>query len=575
MTITTIESLREHLQWAIEVEHCTIPPYLTALYSLKEGHNQEAREVILSVFLEEMLHMTLAANILNAIGGRPQIDKPDFLRTYPLYLPHSSKGFLVPIARFSRETVGVFLKIERPEDADAPGVEDQYDTIGQFYRAIEEGLETVCRTLGEDKVFSGDPARQVRPEMLDYDGGGRIIPVTDLESALNAIDEIEEQGEGLKHAEVWDGDRPMFHPEREEVAHYFRYYALLQGRSYQPGDTPQSGPTGDAFSVDWEAVHNLRPNPRMEDYPAGSPVRAKMLEFNRAYSSLLRMLHRGFNGQPEQMAVSVGSMYELKNIALELMRMPPGEDGTVAGPSFEYVPEAETGAAVSAAVRGYKITVRRNGPYLVEGGVPLVRKSIVYSEHGEPMTWKTEKILTGGDSYLLCRCGQSSNKPFCDSTHRRLPFDGSETASRQPSATRRQVFAGRRITMSDDTSLCADAGFCGNRIEKVWDLIERTEDSQVRFQLMQMVERCPSGRLVYRLESGEEIEPDLPAEIAVTTDGPLWVTGRIPIELSDGTRLEVRNRVTLCRCGHSSNKPLCDGTHTEIGFREPVAKVNR
>ena len=573
MTIQTIDSLRTHLQWAIEVEHCTIPPYLSALYSIKDGHNQEAREVILSVFLEEMLHMTLAANILNAIGGKPQLDKPDFLRPYPLYLPHSSRAFMVPIAKFSRETIDVFLQIEKPEDADAPGADDRYETIGQFYRAIEEGLETVCRTLGVENVFTGDPARQIRPELMDYDGGGRIIAVTDLESALQAIDEIEEQGEGLKHAEVWDGDRPMFHPEREEVAHYFRYKALLHGRTYQRGDTPQSGPTGDAFAIDWDAVHNLRPNSHVADYPSGSAVRAKMLEFNLAYSNLLRMLHQAFNGQPQHMAVSVGTMYQLKNLASELMRMPAVDGATVAAPSFEYMPLQETIGGGTATSRRYKITVRHNGPYLVEGGVPLVRKSIVYSEHGEPLTWKTETILTGGDSYMLCRCGNSSKKPFCDSTHRRLPFDGSETASRGPSVARRKVFAGRRITMSDDTSLCADAGFCGNRIEKVWDLIERSEDSQVRFQLMQMVERCPSGRLVYQLESGEEIEPDLPCQIAVTADGPYWVTGGIPIELSDGTLLEVRNRVTLCRCGQSGNKPLCDGTHTEIGFREPVART--
>ena len=275
------------------------------------------------------------------------------------------------------------------------------------------------------------------------------------------------------------------------------------------------------------------------------------------------------------MAVSVGSMYEVKNLALELMKMPTGDGSTVAAPSFEYAPLQDTSGARTETSRHYKITVRRNGPYLVEGGVPLVRKSIVYSEHGEPFTWKTETILSSDESYLLCRCGNSSRKPFCDSTHRRLPFDGTESASRVPSAARRKVFPGRRITMSDDTTLCADAGFCGNRIEKVWDLIERTEDSQVRFQLMQMVERCPSGRLVYRLESGEEIEPDLPCQIAVTNDGPYWVTGGIPIELSDGSKLEARNRVTLCRCGHSGNKPLCDGTHTEIGFREPVAQVTR
>ena len=74
MAIRTVEDLREHLQWAIELEHSTLPPYLTALYSIKDGHNTEAAEVIQSVFLEEMLHMTLAANILNAVGGAPEID---------------------------------------------------------------------------------------------------------------------------------------------------------------------------------------------------------------------------------------------------------------------------------------------------------------------------------------------------------------------------------------------------------------------------------------------------------------------------------------------------------------------
>jgi rubrerythrin len=154
MAITTIESLREHLQWAIEVEHCTIPPYLAALYSIKAGHNAEAREVVLSVLREEMLHMTLAANMLNAIAGKPQIDKPDFLRRYPLYLPHSSKSFMVPIAKFSREAIEVFLQIERPEGAETPRADDRYDTIGQFYRAIEE-RQPDREGLGLDRADRG------------------------------------------------------------------------------------------------------------------------------------------------------------------------------------------------------------------------------------------------------------------------------------------------------------------------------------------------------------------------------------------------------------------------------------
>jgi hypothetical protein len=98
-------------------------------------------------------------------------------------------------------------------------------------------------------------------------------------------------------------------------------------------------------------------------------------------------------------------------------------------------------------------------------------------------------------------------------------------------------------------------------------MTENSDDSRVRAQIMAMVERCPSGALAYSLEpDGENLEPDLPVEIAVTPDGALWVSGDITVERSDRQPFEVRNRVTLCRCGNSKNKPLCDGTHKEIGF---------
>src|SRR4051812_4643725 len=116
MAITTVESLRKHLQWAIELEHSTLPPYLCALYSIEDGHNVEAAAVVHSVFMEEMLHLTLAANILNAVGGSPQIDTPSILPTFPTYLPHSDRSFEVPLLKFSKEAIEVFLKIERPAE---------------------------------------------------------------------------------------------------------------------------------------------------------------------------------------------------------------------------------------------------------------------------------------------------------------------------------------------------------------------------------------------------------------------------------------------------------------------------
>jgi CDGSH-type Zn-finger protein len=348
------------------------------------------------------------------------------------------------------------------------------------------------------------------------------------------------------------------------VAHYFRFMEIARGRSFQRGDTPQSGPTGPAVEVDWSAVHPMRPNPRSQDFRGGSAVVAKLGEFNLLYSDLLRDLHRAFNGEPRRLSRTVPAMFQLKALAQELMQMPAGDGETTAGPSFEYVPPV---APMQAANASYRITVIENGPYVVSGGVPLNRKSVVYSELHEPLTWRKDEALESDAAYRLCRCGQSSQKPFCDNTHARVGFDGTETAPTAPSAARARRFAGTRITMTDDSVLCMHAGFCGNHAEKVWQMMERTDDTRVRFTVMQMVERCPSGKLGYEVD-GVPVEPDLPEAISVTRDGPYWVTGGIPVTMSNGQTLEVRNRVTLCRCGQSKIKPLCDGTHVAIGFRE-------
>lgn len=181
------------------------------------------------------------------------------------------------------------------------------------------------------------------------------------------------------------------------------------------------------------------------------------------------------------------------------------------------------------------------------------------------MTWETTETLDTGGRYALCRCGQSAKKPFCDGTHSKAGFqaDDSDTGPYHDRATE---LGGTGMTIEDDRSICVHAGFCGNRLTNVWKQVEDTADSTVRSQVIAMIERCPSGALTYRLDSGNDIEPLMPTAVSVTDGGPLWVTGRIPVELPDGRTLEVRNRVTLCRCGASANKPLCDGTHKDIEF---------
>ena len=216
-----------------------------------------------------------------------------------------------------------------------------------------------------------------------------------------------------------------------------------------------------------------------------------------------------------------------------------------------------------------KITVRADGPYLVQGGIPLVRKKQLMSEDGEPLDWQKESDLSTEDFYRLCRCGQSSNKPFCDGTHTKVQFDGMESADPGPIAERTATYAGEQIVVKDDRSICDHSGFCGNRLTNVWKMVKKSDDPQVRAQIIAMIEKCPSGALSYSTDTdGENVEQDLTMEITVVADGPLWITGGIPVERSDWQPLETRNRVTLCRCGASAKKPLCDGSHKDIGFSD-------
>jgi CDGSH-type Zn-finger protein len=218
-----------------------------------------------------------------------------------------------------------------------------------------------------------------------------------------------------------------------------------------------------------------------------------------------------------------------------------------------------------------KIVIQINGPYSVHGEIPLVLKTQVVSEYGEPLTWKKGETIKTRGPYILCRCGQSGEKPCCDGTHILDDFDGTETTDTNTTAERRRVIEGGvNIVVKRDDTLCMDSGFCSDRFTKIDNMTPDSANTQVRARIMAMIENCPSGTYTYSVPPDlEDIEPDLPAQIAATIeitddgpiDGPLWVTGNIPIERSDGKPFETRNRVTLCSCGLSKIKPLCDGTH--------------
>lgn len=343
--ITDIAGLHRHLHAALQLEHATIPPYLTALYSIHPGTNSEAYHIIRAVVVEEMLHLTLAANILNAVGGEPDLTGDDFVPTYPAYLPDGETDFEVNVSRFSKEAVETFLKIERPAELEEEndGVrtvertrtegalrashvgddsEEHFYSIGEFYQAIEQGLERLHDEMGDD-LFKGDPARQVTPDYY-YSGGGEVIPVTDLESAAGAIRLISEQGEGVGGA-IFDYE--------DEIAHYYRFQQLMLGRYYQHGDEP-GNPSGGPVDVDWDAVYPIKTNARMSDFPEGSGVREGAVTFNEYYTDFLDLLTRAFRGEPELLIDAVGGMFRIKDMIYSLMRQPI-EDGLNAAPTFD------------------------------------------------------------------------------------------------------------------------------------------------------------------------------------------------------------------------------------------------
>jgi CDGSH-type Zn-finger protein len=221
-----------------------------------------------------------------------------------------------------------------------------------------------------------------------------------------------------------------------------------------------------------------------------------------------------------------------------------------------------------------KVTVTKNGPYRVDGSIPIAKQTIVADDEGGSRDWQQGDPIEAPAIYALCRCGQSSNKPFCDSTHLTIDFDGTEVASREPYVDQAQVFAGPKLDLTDAQALCASGRFC-DPDGSVWRMIRKTNDPEVREKVQLMAGNCPAGRLVVWDKATEQpIEPQFEQSIGLVEDpvaevsGPLWLRGGITVESADGEAYEIRNRVTLCRCGASENKPFCDGSHVSVGFRD-------
>lgn len=218
-----------------------------------------------------------------------------------------------------------------------------------------------------------------------------------------------------------------------------------------------------------------------------------------------------------------------------------------------------------------KIKIIKNGPYWVTGNVPLSEKII--TPKGKGYEFKEGRRFPPREEYYLCRCGKSKDAPFCDGSHARTNFVGTETASRAKYQDRAEVFTGPGLDLLDDNR-CAFGRFCHTEKGIVWELIENSDQDEYREMAIKSANECFAGRLTAVDKTGKAIEPEYEPAIEVLQDpekgvsGGLFVKGYIPLESADGEVYEVRNRVALCRCGRSGNKPFCDATHVSIGFSD-------
>lgn len=219
----------------------------------------------------------------------------------------------------------------------------------------------------------------------------------------------------------------------------------------------------------------------------------------------------------------------------------------------------------------FKIKVTENGPYLVTGNIPLLEKVIVPKGNG--YVFKNGRPLPQSERYLLCRCGKSKNQPFCDGSHEQAKFNKREIASRDLFSERAERIAGPALDLLDD-GRCAYARFCHREEGTAWNLVLRSDDPTCRAEAIIAATECPAGRLEVYAKDGQLIEPSLEPVVEILQDpeeevsGPIYVKGGIPIESADGYTYEIRNRVTLCRCGKSKNMPFCDAAHIAVSFTD-------
>jgi hypothetical protein len=334
--LTNVQDAQSMLQTAIGVEFGTLPPYLYALYSIRPGANPEAEQLIKSVALQEMIHMCLASNMLNALGGNPQLSPQKYPGPLPGDIGSDGTPLTLHLYPFSKEAMDQGMKIEQPENPpDFPVRElavalagPKAVTIGQFYEMLDKFLSTLPAnnwTPGRNQIVD------------DQFFPGQLFAVNGYADAHKAILEIVSEGEGSRQGTEYD---PL--DFQHEIAHYFRFGEIFYDKVLTKDSSPQGYAWGPAkLGVNWSGVYPAIADPGEHDFSKEPPAaRAAQQASNQAYSSMVAALQRALTGQQGALGEAVQAMFDLRMAALDAFTVPLADASKVAGPAFIYTPIA-------------------------------------------------------------------------------------------------------------------------------------------------------------------------------------------------------------------------------------------
>ncbi|GLQ90199.1 ferritin-like domain-containing protein [Dyella flagellata] len=568
-TVPSREQALHALYEAAELEHCLMCTYLYAAFSLKssveEGVTAQQLEAItrwkhsiLQVAIEEMGHLMSVWNITIALGGAPRVGRVNFPLD-PGYLP---AGVVVKLAPFNMATLQHFIYLERPAgsaEPDGAGFEPErhfvrgapgarltpmgidYDTVGEFYQTLGNGLRLMVEAHGEAGAMCGNPALQLSSAEVSLPGAKRVIC---LKTALAAFESIITQGEGAL--------------ENTENSHYQRFAAIRAEYQALLTADPSFKP---AFPAATNPVLRRPPRPEGRVWLEDSDAIATVDLANAAYGLMQRLLAYTYAvPQPDpdknlSLELGIGLMRALVPLAERAARLP-------AGPSN---PDCHAGVTF--------ITLRDASP-LPPG--PGARR--FFRERLQQLTEAAERLSATGDPRTIAaaRVFASLSRQAEEGFDLERPAPSAIAATQTiaatpaaaPSTTQDGIerVEGEKLSLLFEAKRCIHARFCVTGAPKVFLANVQGPwlhpDAMDAERLVEIAHACPSGAIQYQRRDGRPDESAPPVNLAATREaGPYAFRGDLRL-----SGKQAGFRATLCRCGASKNKPFCDGSHHDIGF---------